>query len=156
MKGALFQQFGPTFVSGLLMLGEFFRRDEAREIGVFHTLHSNRMPRPTGRHSLRDRFRISLRLKILSLGLVVILFISSGPILYAGTAREAFGGSAGGTAGAANLQNAGAASAALTATRARESLQKSDASVAAMKALQSSARALMTPTVTPEGQPSLN
>ncbi len=53
------------------------------------------------------------------------------------------GGAGGGRASASNLQNAGAASASLTATRARESLQKSDAAVAAMRALQSNARNLM-------------
>jgi filamentous hemagglutinin family protein len=53
------------------------------------------------------------------------------------------GGGSGGRASASNLLNAGSASAALTATRAREVLQKSDAAVAAMRALQSNARNLM-------------
>ncbi|MEY2906121.1 MAG: hypothetical protein RLZZ408_592, partial [Verrucomicrobiota bacterium] len=52
----------------------------------------------------------------------------------------------GGRAGAPNLLNAGSASATLTATRAREALQRTDAQTAAMRALQSSARAAMVPT----------
>ena len=52
----------------------------------------------------------------------------------------------GGRAGAPNLLNAGSASATLTATRAREALQRTDAQMAAMRALQSSARSAMVPT----------
>lgn len=76
-----------------------------------------------------------------------ILFLSSGPVVLAQSARSvmgpAGGGAGGGRGGAANLQSAGAASAAMTATRAREALQKSDATVNAMKALQLNARNLM-------------
>jgi filamentous hemagglutinin family protein len=50
------------------------------------------------------------------------------------------------TGGGGSLQNAGAASASLTATRARDILKKTDSQVAAMKALQSSARSMMQPT----------
>jgi len=56
------------------------------------------------------------------------------------------GGGAGGKGAAPNLQNAGAASASLTSTHAREVLQKTTAQVAAMKALQASARTIMAPT----------
>ncbi|MFZ0434857.1 MAG: filamentous hemagglutinin family protein [Chthoniobacterales bacterium] len=77
-----------------------------------------------------------------------ILFLSSGPVMLAQSARAvmspAGGGAGGGRASASNLQNAGAATAALTASRAREALQKSDAAAAAMRALQSTARAVMT------------
>jgi len=57
------------------------------------------------------------------------------------------GGITGGKGTAPNLRNAGASSASLAAARARDVLKKTDAQVAAMKALQNSARTLMTPTV---------
>lgn len=86
-------------------------------------------------------------LRFLALLLAGVLFLSSGPVLLAQNARSvmspAGGGAGGGRASAANLNNAGAASAALTATRAREALQKSEASLNAMKTLQVNARNLM-------------
>ena len=78
----------------------------------------------------------------------LLLVFLPGQVLFASTARDIMGGGSGGgggKGGAANLQNAGAASASLTATRAREVLKQTDAQVAAMKTLQASARAIMTP-----------
>jgi len=87
-------------------------------------------------------------IRLLSAILTLILFFSGSPALFASSARDVMGagnGGGGGKGGAANLQNAGAASASLTATRAREVMKHTDAQVAAMKTLQSSARAIMTP-----------
>ena len=87
-------------------------------------------------------------IRLISVVLTLLLFLSSSPALLASSARDIMGGGSGGgggKGGAANLQNAGAASASLTATRAREVLKQTDAQVAAMKALQASARAIMTP-----------
>ena len=87
-------------------------------------------------------------IRLLSAILTLILFFSGSPALFAASARDVMGagnGGGGGKGGAANLQNAGAASASLTATRAREVMKHTDAQVAAMKTLQSSARAIMTP-----------
>ena len=87
-------------------------------------------------------------IRLLSAVLSLLLFLGANPALLASSARDIMGGGGGGgggKGGAANLQNAGAASASLTATRAREVLKQTDAQVAAMKALQSSARAIMTP-----------
>lgn len=82
--------------------------------------------------------------------LSLLLFLSSGPIVMAQSARAVMsptGGGVGGGRGAAPaLQNAGAASAAATAARARETLAHTDNQVAAMRALQTSARAAMVPT----------
>ena len=79
---------------------------------------------------------------------VMVLLLSQTGLLQAQSARSIMsggstGGAAGGRGGAANLQNAGAASASLTATRAREVIQKSEATLSAMKALQNNARNLM-------------
>lgn len=87
-------------------------------------------------------------LRILAFSLTGVLFLSSGPVVLAQSARSVMspagaGGGGGGRGAAANLNNAGAASAALTATRAREAFQKSEASLNAMKALQVNARNLM-------------
>jgi filamentous hemagglutinin len=94
-------------------------------------------------------------IRLLALFLTGALFFSSGPVLLAQSARSimspAGGGAGGGRGAAANLQNAGAASASLTATRAREALQKSEAALAAMKALQLNARSLMSPPEMPNG-----
>ncbi len=97
-------------------------------------------PRPS---SLNRRLPLPLRLT--ASVLVTLLFLTSGPVALAQSARSVMapGGGGGGRASASNLQNAGAASASLTATRAREVLQKSDAAVASMKALQNNARNLM-------------
>lgn len=85
---------------------------------------------------------------------LLLMVIQSGG-LQAQSARSvmspAGGGAGGGRAAAANLNNAGAASAALTATRAREVLQKSESSLAAMKALQINARNLMAHPDAPNG-----
>ncbi len=94
--------------------------------------------------------------RFLAFLLTGVLFLSSGPVLLAQSARSvmspAGGGSGGGGRGsAANLNNAGAASAALTATRAREALQKSEASLNAMKTLQVNARNLMARSETDNG-----
>lgn len=79
---------------------------------------------------------------------LMVLLLSQTGLLQAQSARSIMsggstGGAAGGRGGAANLQNAGAASASLTATRAREVIQKSEATLSAMKALQNNARNLM-------------
>ena len=78
----------------------------------------------------------------------MVLLLSQTGLLQAQSARSIMsggstGGAAGGRGGAANLQNAGAASASLTATRARDVIQKSEATLSAMKALQNNARNLM-------------
>ncbi len=82
--------------------------------------------------------------------LSLLLFLSSSPVLIAQSARSvmtpAGGGVGGGRGAAPALQNAGAASAAATAARARETLAHTDNQVAAMRALQASARAAMLPT----------
>ncbi len=87
-------------------------------------------------------------LRFVAFFLTGALFLSSGPVLFAQSARSVMspagaGAGGGGRGSAANLNNAGAASAALTATRAREALQRSEASLNAMKALQLNARNLM-------------
>ena len=101
------------------------------------------------RSELKSQMYSSPLSRLVSVVLTLLLFFSSGPVLFASMARDAMAGggagSAGGKGGAANLQNAGAASAALTASRAREVIKQTDAQVAAMKALQASARAIMTP-----------
>lgn len=84
--------------------------------------------------------------RLITLTVMLLMTLNSSPSLLAMSAREAMGGSAaasGGRGGAANLQNAGAASAALTATRAREAIQRSEASISAMRVLQNSARAAL-------------
>ena len=114
----------------------------------------------TGSWKLEDRRwkmgdGINPLLRILSAVLSLSLFFSASPVLFAMSAREAMSGGSGGNAGgkgaAANLQNAGAASAALTAAAAQAVQKKTDTAVASMKALQSSAHAIMAPTGTPNG-----
>jgi filamentous hemagglutinin len=94
-------------------------------------------------------------LRLLTLFLTGVLFLSSGSVLLAQSARSvmspAGGGAGGGRASAANLQNAGAASASLTASRAREAMQKSESALSAMRALQKNARSLMVANEAPNG-----
>lgn len=94
-------------------------------------------------------------LRLQAFCLTGVIYLSLVPVLFAQSARSvmssAGGGGGGGRAAAANLQNAGAASAALTATRAREALQRSESSLASMKALQNNARNLMAHPDTPNG-----
>lgn len=89
-------------------------------------------------------------IRFLAAVLSLVLVLSSSPIVMAQNARSVMspaGGGAGGGRGAAPaLQNAGAASAVATAARARETLAHTENQVAAMRALQTSARAAMAPT----------
>jgi hypothetical protein len=105
---------------------------------------SSTLKSPTQVSSFRSH---PLPVRALAGFLFVLLFLTSSPVILAQSARSVMapggGGGAGGRASASNLQNAGAASASLTATRAREVLQKSDAAVASMRALQNNARNLM-------------
>ena len=104
-------------------------------------------PNPLAKHSFLDARRstvsVPFLIRLLSAILTLTLFFSGSPALFASAARDVMGGG-GGKGSSANLQNAGAASASLTATRAREVLKQTDAQVAAMKALQASARSIMT------------
>ncbi len=82
-------------------------------------------------------------LRVLTVTLTALLFLTSGPPLLAMNAIQAFGGAAGGgNASSANLQNAGAASASLTAARAKETVKQTTAALNAMQAMQARARAL--------------
>lgn len=76
---------------------------------------------------------------------VGLLFLTSSPMAMAITMAEVRSGvvpgQSGGRGGASNLQNAGAASAALTGALARQSIQRSDTALGAMKAMQQNAAA---------------
>jgi len=88
-------------------------------------------------------------IRCLAAVLSLLLFLSSSPVVMAQSARSVMspaGGGGGGRGAAPALQNAGAASASATAARARETLALTDNQVAAMRALQASARAAMVPT----------
>ena len=89
----------------------------------------------------------SLFIRLLSAIITATLFFSSGPALFALSARQAMlpGGGGGGKGSAANLQSAGAASASLTARLAQQEQQKTQAAVSAMKALQARAHSIMAP-----------
>ena len=84
-------------------------------------------------------------LRILTVFLTGILFLTSGPAALAITMGEVRAGvvpgQSGGRGSASNLQNAGAASAAMTANLARQSLQRSDTALGAMRAMQQNAAA---------------
>jgi filamentous hemagglutinin family protein len=75
---------------------------------------------------------------------VLIVFSGSSPLLAITMGEVRSGvvpGQSGGRGSASNLQNAGAASAAMTATLARQSIQRSDTAVGAMRAMQQNAAA---------------
>lgn len=81
--------------------------------------------------------------RVIASALSALLFLTSSPPLLAITMGTT-GGTATGTSGrgaASNLQNAGAASAAMTAALARQSIQRSDTAVGAMRAMQQNAAA---------------
>jgi filamentous hemagglutinin family protein len=90
-----------------------------------------------------DPRKIHPGLRVLTVTLTALLFLTSGPPLLAMNAIQAFGGAAGGgKASSANLQNAGAASASLNAARAKETVKQTTAALNAMQAMQARARAL--------------
>jgi filamentous hemagglutinin family protein len=75
---------------------------------------------------------------------VLIVFSGSSPLLAITMGEVRAGvvpGQSGGRGSASNLQNAGAASAAMTATLARQSIQRSDTAVGAMRSMQQNAAA---------------
>ncbi|MCE9586897.1 MAG: filamentous hemagglutinin family protein [Verrucomicrobia bacterium] len=75
---------------------------------------------------------------------VLVVFSVSSPLLAITMGEVRSGvvpGQSGGRGSASNLQNAGAASAAMTATLARQSIQRSDMAVGAMRAMQQNAAA---------------
>jgi len=86
-----------------------------------------------------------LPVRVLSGFLFSLLFLTSSPVAMAITMGEVRSGvvpgQSGGRGSASNLQNAGAASAAMTATLARQSIQRSDTAVGAMRAMQQNAAA---------------
>ncbi|MCE9542392.1 MAG: filamentous hemagglutinin N-terminal domain-containing protein [Verrucomicrobia bacterium] len=83
-------------------------------------------------------------IRFLAAVLSLLLVLSSSPIVMAQSARSVMSPAGTGGRGAAPaLQNAGAASAAATAARSREMLAHTDSQVAAMRALQSSARSAL-------------
>ena len=87
--------------------------------------------------------RIHPGLRVLTVTLTALLFLTSGPPLLAMNAIQAFGGAGGGgKASSANLQNAGAASASLNAARAKETVKQTTAALNAMQAMQARARSL--------------
>jgi filamentous hemagglutinin family protein len=92
---------------------------------------------------------------------ILIVFSGSSPLLAITMGEVRSGvvpGQSGGRGSASNLQNAGAASAAMTATLARQSIQRSDTAVGAMRAMQQNAAAVARAaarsgtTVLPNGQ----
>ena len=89
--------------------------------------------------------RLPLPLRLTATALTALLFLTSSPMAMAITMGEVRAGvvpgQSGGRGSASNLQNAGAASAAMTATLARQSIQRSDTAVGAMRAMQQNAAA---------------
>ena len=110
-------------------------------------------PRPSPQSSLPPQLpapssqlpRLPFGLRLTATALFVLLFLTSSPVAMAITMGEVRAGvvpgQSGGRGSASNLQNAGAASAAMTATLARQSIQRSDTAVGAMRAMQQNAAA---------------
>jgi filamentous hemagglutinin family protein len=111
----------------------------------FATGTASLLARPLLRSRYGRSHPLPFGLRLTATALSALLFLTSSPVALAITMGEVrsgvVAGQSGGRGSAANLQNAGAASAAMTAALARQSLQRSDTALGAMRAMQQNAAA---------------